>query len=65
MKLLRNAFKAKLLEGQKAGEIAADKDVGALAEFLGTTVYSTGLLVRSGCGDAFVRRYIRTALSTL
>ncbi len=65
MKLLRDAFHTRLSEGQKAGELAADADIGALAEFLATTAYSAGFLLRSGCSDAFIRRHIRTALSAL
>lgn len=65
MKLLRGAFRNKLAEGQKAGEIVEDKDIGALAEYLATTVYSLGLLVRSGCSDAFIKRHVRTALNVV
>lgn len=65
MKTLRQAFGAKLEEGRAAGEIAADKDVGALAEFLATTAYSLGFLLRSGCSDAYLKRHIRTALSAI
>ena len=64
-KLLRDAFRAKLAEGQQAGELAADKDVAALAEFLATTVYSAGFLTRSGFGEAYVARHLRTALTAL
>ena len=65
MKLLRDAFRARLLQGQEEGELPADADVGALAEFLATTAYGAGFLLRAGCGDAHVRRHIRTALSAL
>ena len=64
-KMLRDAFRTKLAEGQQAGELAADKDVGALAEFLATTVYSAGFLTRSGFGEAYVARHLRTALTAL
>ena len=65
MRLLRSAFRATLLAGRKAGELAEDGDIDALAEFLTTTVYSVGFLVRSGCSDAYVRRHVRTALSAV
>ena len=65
MRLLRSAFRAALLEGRKAGELAEDRDIDALAEFLTTTAYSVGFLVRAGCSDAHVRRHVRTALSAV
>ena len=65
MKQIRDAFKAKLREGRDAGEIAETMDIAALAEFLTTTTYSLGFLARSGCGPAYVRRHLRTALSVL
>ena len=65
MKRLRNAFKARLLEGRKSGEVAKDADIGALAEFLAATTFSVGTLTRSGCNAAYVKRYLRTALSVL
>jgi len=64
-KLLQDAFRARLAEGQAVGELAADKDLTALAEFLATTVYSAGFLTRSGFSEAHVRRYVRTALAVL
>ena len=63
--LLHTAFRSRLSEAQTSGEISNTADIKALAEFLTTTVYTIGLLVRSGHDDAFVRRHIRTALSTL
>lgn len=65
MRQLRDAFRARLLEGQASGELGPEKDGDALAEFLATTMYSTGFLVRSGASDAQVRRYVDTALTTL
>ena len=64
-KFLRDAFRQKLKEAQGSGDLSEDKDVGALAEFLATTVYSAGFLMRSGHSDAYVARHIRTALSML
>lgn len=63
MTLLKDAFYSRLSEGQQAGEPEIGEDIGARAEFLATTAYSIGLLLRSGCGDAHVARYLRTALS--
>ena len=65
MKLLRDAFLSKLSEGQNAGELAEGKDIGALAEFLATTAYSVGFLLRSGCSVDYVRRHVRTALTAV
>lgn len=65
MKLLRTAFRAKLAEAQSSGELKADKDIGALAEFLTTTAYSLGFLLRAGGSDAQLRRHLRVALSAV
>ncbi len=65
MKLVRDAFRSRLSEAQTDGELDKEKDIDALAEFLTTTAYSTGFLLRSGCSDAYLRRHIRTALSAL
>ena len=62
MKLLRNAFRAKLAEGQKGKDRG---ELGAKAEFLATTTYSLGVLARFGCKDDYLRRHVRTALSAL
>ncbi len=65
MELLQSAFRAKLAEGQSAGEVAEDTAIDALSEFLTTTAYSAGFLLRSGCSDAMIKRHIRTALSAV
>ena len=65
MKLLRDAFRSRLAEGQRAGELAKEMDIRAIAEFFATTAYSVGFLVRSGCSDAHVRRHIHTALTAV
>ena len=62
---LRERFRAKLSEARDAGEIGRESDLGALAEFLTTTAYSLGFLIRSGSSDAQVRRHLNTALSAL
>ena len=62
---LEAAFRATLAEGQAAGDVAPDRDIDALAEFLTTTIYSIGLLLRSGAGEARARRHIRTALAAV
>jgi len=63
--LLRAALEERLVAAVEAAELDSRKDVRSLAEFLATTVYSIGLLVRAGHDDAYVRRHIRTALTTL
>jgi len=65
MKLLRNAFRAKLSEEPPGKGAAGDSDIGATAEFLTTTAYGLGLLLRFGCSDDYIRRHVRTALSVL
>ena len=65
MKLLRTAFRAKLAEAQAAGELDPEKDIGALAEFLATTAYSLGFLLRAGGSDAQLRRHLRVALTAV
>jgi len=65
MSLLQAGLRAKLLAGRDAGELAQATHVDALAEFLATTSYSLGLLVRSGADDAQLGRYLDTALSTI
>ncbi len=65
MKLLQDAFRRRLAESQIEDEIAPDADPAALAEFLTATVYGIGMLVRAGRSDAFLRRYIATALRAL
>ncbi len=65
MKQLKEGFHARLSEAQQSGDLNAERDIDALAEFLTTTVYSLALLVRAGCDEAFVRRHIRTAVSLL
>ena len=63
--LLQKTFRVALAKGQATGDVDADKNIDALAEFLTTTAYSIGLLVRAGQNDAYVRRHIRTALQVL
>ena len=65
MKLLREAFRARLAEGQDAGELDPDADIAALAEFLASTAYSLGFLLRSGCSDALLQRHARTVVSAV
>jgi len=63
MALLRRVFRKRILEAQKDGDLDTGKDAGALAEFLTTTAYSMGMLLRSGCGDAYIQRQLKTTLS--
>lgn len=65
MSLLRGAFKSRLEEGQRAGEIEGSADLGALAEFLTSTAYTIGILLRTGCSDAHIKRHLDTALSAI
>lgn len=65
MALLRRGFRRAIKRAQQSGEIAPTKDPRALAEFLATTVFSAGMLMRAGQDDAYVKRHIRTALQTL
>ena len=63
--LLRAALEERLAAAVEAAELDSRKDVRSLAEFLATTVYSIGMLVRAGHDDSYIRRYIRTALCVL
>lgn len=65
MAQLRAGFHATLTEAQQSGELAAERDIGALSEFLTTTVYSLALLLRAGCGAAYARRHIKSAVALL
>ncbi len=65
MSLLRNAFGSRLAEGVRDGTIPADCDLKALSEFLATTAYSLGFLLRAGCDDAYLRRHVDMALRTM
>ncbi len=65
MALLRASFRARLSDGQASGELPRDADLDALCEFLTTTVYGIGLLVRSGQDDAYVRRHIGSAMTAI
>lgn len=58
--LLARAFHTLLL--RDPGSVDAPEDV---AQFLATTVYGIGLLVRAGHDDDHVRRYIQTALKAV
>jgi TetR/AcrR family transcriptional repressor of nem operon len=62
---LCGAFRARLAEARSSGDLDADKDIDALAEFLTTTAYSLGFLLRAGCDQDYLRRHLRTALSVL
>ena len=62
---LCRASRARLAEAQSSGDLEADKDIDALAEFLTTTAYSLGFLLRAGCDQDYLGRHLRTALSVL
>jgi len=65
MAKLRDAFGSRIEEGQRAGDIDKAADPRALAEFLTTTAYSIGVLLRTGCSDAHIKRHLDTALSAI
>ncbi len=65
MALLRKAFLKRLERGASDGELAPDKDLAALSEFLATTAYSLGFLLRAGCDAGYLERHLRSALSAL
>lgn len=65
MAQLRKGFRTRLAEAQRNGELGAERDLDALAEFLTTTVYSLALLLRAGSGAAYARRHIKSAVSLL
>lgn len=65
MTLLRKAFRSRLSKGITDRSLSPDSDLDALSEFLATTAYSLGFLLRAGCGNDYLRRHLNTALSTL
>ncbi len=62
---LRDAFEARLEDGQRAGDIDPAADRRALAEFLTATAYTLGMLLRTGCSDTHIKRHLNTALSAI
>jgi TetR/AcrR family transcriptional repressor of nem operon len=65
MALLQSAFRKRLDVAVASGELPGNADSEGLAEFMATTLYSIGLLARSGQDDDYVRRHIQSALRTL
>lgn len=65
MELLRKAFSGAVVRAQRAGEIASERDTEALADYLTTTVYSLGVLARTGATESQLRRHVRTSLEAL
>lgn len=65
MAQLRDAFEARLGDGQRAGDIDQAADPRALAEFLTATAYTLGMLLRTGCSDAHIKRHLDTALTAV
>ena len=49
----------------RSSDLGQDKDVDAISEFLTTTAYSLGFLLRAGCDRDYLRRHLRTALAIL
>lgn len=54
-----------LERGQRAGELAADRDVRALARFLTNSVHGLGVLARGGAPTPVLRDTIETTLTVL
>lgn len=65
MALLTKAFRGAVEQAMRAGDIKDGKDPETLAEYLTTTLYSTGVLLRAGQSAAYVQRHVRTALDGL
>lgn len=65
LNLLGKAFRAALARARDIGEIAEDVDIGAQAEFLATTAYSAGVLLRAGLPRRQVQRHVDSALAGL
>ena len=61
-KVLERAFQKRLSLSQRDDLKRNQIDAEAVAEFLTTTVYTVGMLVRSGQNKAFVSRFIETSL---
>lgn len=61
--LLVKGFSRRLEQARAQSVIAGDTDLDALAAFLATTAYSAGMLLRLGCSDEHIARYLETALS--
>lgn len=65
LKQLRLGFQAALENAQKTGELSRDADAKSLGEYLATTAYSLGMLVRAGMSAAYVKRHAQNSLSIL
>lgn len=65
LKQLRLGFQAALENAQEAGELSRDADAKSLGEYLATTAYSLGMLVRAGMSAPYVKRHAQNALSIL
>lgn len=63
--LLGRAFRDALRRAQDAREVAAELDIDAQSEFLATTAYSAGVLIRAGLGRKQVERHVASALAGL
>ena len=65
MALLSKAFRGAVERGQQKGDVPKRKDAAALAEYLTTSLYSIGMLMRAGQSAAYVKRYARTVIEGL
>ncbi|MFE9043692.1 TetR/AcrR family transcriptional regulator [Streptomyces sp. NPDC012421] len=59
------AFRATVEEGQRAGEIAADRDAAAVAAWLLATVIGMRVLAKTAEDDAQLRRVVDAAMGAL
>ena len=65
LRRLRNGFAGALRRALAAGDIAADKDPEALADFFVGTVMGLSAMARAGRPRTQIMHYIDTALATL
>ena len=62
---VEGVFQGVLERGQRAGELAPDRDVRALARFLTSSIHGLGVLARGGAPAPVVRDTIETTLAVL
>lgn len=65
LKQLRLGFQGALERAQTVGDLSADADPKSLGEYLATTAYSLGMLVRAGMSATYVKRHAQNSLSIL
>jgi TetR/AcrR family transcriptional repressor of nem operon len=62
---VEGVFQGALERGQRAGELAPDRDVRALARFLTNSIHGLGVLARGGAPTPVLRDTIETTLAVL